>query len=149
MLLETINVYHAQYGWDAQTNEIERLMSYARENLRIQVKDLDRALHYKNTISPYPYHEIPEENFGIEAREASWIVDAKALRKSNILIVGPGHFNSLLNSELKEMYFILPIDCTCDQDFSDMLAISQHNFIPMAWSTNHLALDEIITMNLT
>lgn len=90
-------------------------------------------------------HEIPEPTFGIEAREASWIIDAKALRKNNVMIVGSGHLNNLLNGELKEIYSILPIDY--DKDSSDMLTISQYNFIPMTWNTNHLSLDEIIVMS--
>ena len=147
LLVETINVYHAQNGWDAQTKEIERLISFAKEGLGIQVKDLEGALHYKNTLSPYPYHGIPEQIFGVDAREASWIIDVKALKENNIMIVGSGHLNSILNSELKEMYSILPIDCTTDKEFSDMLSISQHHFIPLDWSTNHLSLDEIIVMS--
>ncbi len=147
LLVETINVYHAQNGCDAQTNEIERLISFAKVSLGIQIKDLEGALHYKNILSPYPYHGIPEEIFGIDAREASWIIDAKSLKANNIMIVGSGHLNSILNSELKEMYSILPIDCTCDKDFSDMLSISQHNFIPLTWSTNHLSLNDIIIIS--
>jgi hypothetical protein len=35
------------------------------------VKDLEGALHYKNVLSPYPYHEILGSGFGVEARETS------------------------------------------------------------------------------
>jgi hypothetical protein len=39
--------------------------------------------------------------------------------------------NNMINSELQEMYYILPIDCTCDKDFSDMLGVTQHNHIDL------------------
>ena len=144
--VETINIYHEKYGWDAQVNEIKRLMVFAQENLAMHVQDLEGYLHYQNQLSPYPYHEIPEQEFGIEVREASWISDVTALKKANIMIVGAGHLNNLLNSELKNSYYLLPIDCTSDKDFSDMLSISQHNFIAIENSTQHLSLDEILAM---
>jgi hypothetical protein len=145
LLAETINIYHAQYGWDALVDPMIRLLSFAEEQ-GFEVKDLEEALHYNNELSPYPYHEIPDEKFGIPAREASWIIDAKALRKNAIFILGSGHMNSILNSELTEMYHMLPIDCTCDKAFSDMLNISQHHFIDLDKSINQFSLDEIIEM---
>lgn len=145
LLAETINIYHAQYGWDALVEPMLRFLAFTKE-LGLEVKDLEGALHYNNKLSPYPYHEIPYEQFGIPAREASWIIDAKALNKNAIFILGSGHMNSILNSELKEMYHMLPIDCTCDRAFSDMLNISQHHFIELHNSVNQFSLDEIIEM---
>lgn len=147
LLVETINLYHEQHGWDAQVNEILQLLSYARNTLGFHVKDLEASLHYNNQLSPYPYHEIPEEELGEKAREASWIVEAKELHESNIMIVGSAHLNNILNSELQNMYFILPIDCTGDKEFSDMLSISQHNFIEIDRSVDHLTLDELIKLS--
>jgi hypothetical protein len=63
------------------------------------------------------------------------------------MIVGSAHLNNILNSELQNMYFILPIDCTGDKEFSDMLSISQHNFIEIDRSVDHLTLDELIKLS--
>jgi hypothetical protein len=144
LLAETINIYHQQHGWDAKADEIIRLLSFAKEDLGFDVKDLEAELHYKNLLSPYPYHEIPETIFGIETREASWIIDAKAIKKNAIMIVGCGHMNSMLNCELKNTYHILPIDCSGDKKFSDMLDISQHHFISLENSVSRFTLDELI-----
>lgn len=65
--VETINIYHEKYGWDAQVNEIKRLMVFAQENLAMHVQDLEGSLHYKNQLSPYPYHEIPAQEFGMKS----------------------------------------------------------------------------------
>ncbi|MFA6303230.1 MAG: hypothetical protein WC627_08885 [Legionella sp.] len=146
LLVETINIYHEQYGCDAKVDEILWLISYASDDLGFQIKDLEASLHYNNQLSPYPYLEIPEQEFGIKARESSWIIDAKELNDNNIMIVGSGHLNSILNSELKNMYCILPINCSVDKGFSDMLNISHHNFIELDKSLHHLTLDEIIKM---
>lgn len=146
LLVETINIYHEQYGWDAQVNEIKRLISFAQNKLGFQVKDLEQELHYKNRLCPYPYHDIPEPHFGIDAREASWIIDAKKINKNQIMIVGSGHLNNLLNSSLQDNYHILPIDCSGDKEFSDMLSITQHHFISLDKSVNQFTLDEMIKM---
>lgn len=146
LLVETINVYHEQYGWDAQVTEIKRLISFAQKTLGVKVKDLEEALHYKGRLCPYPYHEIPEHYFGINAREASWIIDAEKIKENKVMIVGSGHLNNLLNSALKESNHILPIDCTGDIEFSKLLSISQHHFVSLDKKVNHLSHNEIIEM---
>lgn len=123
-----------------------RLLSFAEKELGMQVKDLERQLHYNNILSPYPYYEIPLDIFGIPVREASWIIDVKAVKDNAVLIVGSAHMNNMLNSELQEMYHMLPIDCTCDKDFSDMLDISRHHFINLDNSLVGFRLSEIINM---
>ncbi|HAU3487114.1 TPA: hypothetical protein F7027_08975 [Legionella pneumophila] len=147
LLVETINVYHEQHGWDAHVSEIKQLISFAKASLGMQFKDLEGELHYNNLICAYPYHEIPEPNFGIEARESSWIIDAEEIKDNKVMIVGSGHLNNLLNSSLKERHYIVPIDCTGDKEFSELLSISQHHFISLDKNVSHLSLDEIIEMS--
>jgi len=144
LLVETINIYHEKYGWDAKVEEIIKTIDYAKEKLGFEVSDLEKELHYKNIRSPYPYHDIPEADFGMKAREESWIEDAEKINTNQVMIVGSGHLNNLLNSRLRERYYILPIDCSGDKEFSDMLSISQHNFISIDKKLNPLSLNEII-----
>jgi hypothetical protein len=110
----------------------------------MSVKDLEGVLHYKQKETPYPYHDIPENVFGIEAREASWIIDIKALGKNAIVNLGAGHLNSIATNELKETFVILPINCTCDKRYSDTLSITSSNFIGFERNLIHLTFDEII-----
>jgi len=145
LLAETINIQHERYGWDPHVEPMLCLLTFAKQ-LGFNVKDLESELHYQDKLTQYPYHAIPYEQFGEQAREQSWIVDTKSLNKNAILIVGSGHMNNILNSELKEFYHMLPIDCTCDKAFSNMLSIFQHNFINVDKSLNRFSLDEIIQM---
>lgn len=146
LFAETINIYHKKWGWDSLVDPMLRLLSFAKMDLGIQVKDLEERLHFNHMLSPYPYFEIPKEAFGIPIREASWIADVKNIRENGTLIIGSGHMNSILNSELKEIFHMLPIDCSCDREYSDMLSISQHNFISLDKSLIHVNFDEIINM---
>ena len=143
LLAETINIQHERYGWDPHVEPMLCLLTFAKQ-LGFDVKDLEFELHYQDKLTRYPYHAIPYDQFGEQAREQSWVIDTKSLNKNAILIVGSGHMNNILNSELKEFYHLLPIDCTCDKAFSDMLSIFQHNFINVDKSLNSLSLDEII-----
>jgi len=146
LLAETINIYHKQWGGDPLVEEMTFLLSFAANQLKMQAKDLEGELHYHNALSPYPYYEIPLDAFGIPVREASWIIDVKAVKESAILIVGTAHMNNMINSELKEMYHILPIDCSCDKNFSDMLGVTQHNHIDMHRSLAGLGLNELVNI---
>ncbi|MBI2792206.1 MAG: hypothetical protein HYX61_09615 [Gammaproteobacteria bacterium] len=146
LLAETINIYHKKWGGDPLVEEMLRLLSFAEKELGIQVKDLEGQLHYNNKLSPYPYYEIPLDAFGIPVREASWVIDVKAVKEGAVLIVGTAHMNNMINSELQEMYYILPIDCTCDKDFSDMFGVAQHNHIDLDKSLAGLKLDDIVKM---
>ncbi|WP_133137200.1 hypothetical protein [Legionella rowbothamii] len=145
---ETINLHHKEHGFDAPVNATNSLLSFAQTNLCIQVKDLEAKLHYGDIEAPYPYHEIPEEEFGIDAREQSWIIDIKTLGKGAVLILGAEHLNNIVNSELKNNFTIVPINCTCDKKYSDKLSITNHNFIALEYNLNQLTLDEIINMAL-
>ncbi|MBS0286690.1 MAG: hypothetical protein JSR17_05300 [Proteobacteria bacterium] len=149
LLAETINIYHKKWGGDPLVEEMLRLLSFAEKELSIQVKDLEGELHYNNILSPYPYYETPLDAFGIPLREASWVIDVKAVKEDAVLIVGTAHMNNMINSELQEMYYILPIDCTCDKDFSDMLGVTQHNHIDLDKSLAGIKLDEIINIVLS
>ncbi|MCS5712838.1 MAG: hypothetical protein AB7V32_02135 [Candidatus Berkiella sp.] len=146
LLAETINIYHKKWGGDPLVEEMLCLLSFAEKELSIQVKDLEGKLHYNNILSRYPYYEIPLDAFGIPVREASWIIDVKAVKEGSVLIVGTAHMNNMINSELQEMYYILPIDCTCDKAFSDMLGVTQHNHIDLDKSLAGIKLDDIINM---
>ncbi|MBN9289465.1 MAG: hypothetical protein J0H47_16175 [Gammaproteobacteria bacterium] len=146
LLAETINIYHKKWGGDPLVEEMLRLLSFAEKELGIKVKDLEGRLHYNNILSPYPYYEISLDVFGIPVREASWVIDVMAVKESAVLIVGSGHMNNMINSELKDIYHMLPIDCTCDRDYSDMLAITQHNHIDLDKSLIGYKLDDMINM---
>ena len=50
----------------------------------------------------------------------------------------------MLNSELNNIYHILPIDCSGDREFSDMLDISQYNFISLNKNISQFTLDDLI-----
>lgn len=146
LLVETINIHHKIWGANPLVDEILRLISFADKELGMQVKDLEGQLHYNNKISPYPYYEIPLDVFGIPVREASWFIDVKAVKQSAVLIVGCGHMNAMINGELQDMYHVLPIDCSYDKGFSDMLGITQHHHINVERSLVKLELDQIIDM---
>lgn len=146
ILVETINNHHKKWGGNPLVEEMLRLMSFAKKELGMQVKDLEGQLHYNNMLSPFPYYEIPLDAFGIPVREASWFIDVKAVNESAVLIVGCAHMNNMINGELQNMYHVLPIDCSYDKGFSDMLGITQHNHIDVERSLAKLGLDQIIDM---
>lgn len=62
------------------------------------------------------------------------------------MIVGTAHLKSILSSELQTIYHILPIDCSGDRDFSDMLQISQEYFIEINKSLQNFTLDNLVEM---
>jgi hypothetical protein len=142
---ETINLHHKKNGWKIP-GYLNRLFSFASTDLHMHVKDLEEKLHYKNILSPYPYHDIPEDIFGEKYREVSWVIDINTVGESAVLIVGAGHLNSILNSELKNKFILLPINCTCDRKYSDKLAITDRNFIELQCNLSALSLDEIINI---
>ncbi len=146
VLLETINLYHKKYGWDAPVEATNRLIQFSLTDLAIHVKDLESKLHYNNIETPYPYHDLPEGMISEEIREASWIIDANALNDNAILILGAGHLNGILNSKLKDTFVVLPINCTCDKRYSDALSITNSNFIDLENNLTPLTLDEIINI---
>jgi len=49
----------------------------------------------------------------------------------------------MTNSELKEFYTILPIDCDGDREFSDMLSVMKHNHIDMQYDARELSFDNL------
>lgn len=143
LFIETINVHHAQQGWDPDIAPTTKLMSIAQKDLGFIVKDLEQTLHYEGIVSPYPYLDIPEERFGIKVREDSWIIDTKLINTHAVMIVGTGHLMNMTHSELKNSYHILPIDCSGDKLFSDMIGVSDCHFIEVTQCVDHLSLKEL------
>jgi hypothetical protein len=143
LLVETINLYHKKYGWDAPVEATNSLIQFA-DTAGFHVKDLESNLHYNNIETPYPYHDIPEGIISEKTREASWIIYTTILGKNAILILGAGHLNRILNSELENNFVMLPINCTCEKQYSDNLSITSKNFIAMEYNLSALTFNEII-----